>query len=42
MTIKGKSEELANHYMGVVDDLLQERSDYDAMLKYAGKYEISW
>ncbi len=41
MTIKGRDRELANHYMGVVDNLLEERENYFKMLNYAGIYEIS-
>lgn len=41
MTVKGSAEKLANECYKHLDRLLGERENYDKMLAYAGKYQIS-
>lgn len=39
--IKGQAEKMLGGCWQTVDELLTERENFDKMLKYAGKYEIS-
>lgn len=41
MTVVGQSEKMLNEAYKNIDRLLLERENYDKMLKYAEKYEIS-
>lgn len=39
--IKGRAEKMLGEAFNSIDELLAERDDYNKMLSYAGKYQIS-